>query len=253
MKTIALQSGSNGNCIYVEAGDVRLLFDAGISGAQARQRLAQHGRDIRQAQAVILSHRHSDHTRCAGVFHRLFKLPLYATPATHHAVKPYVGKLNSVRHFQPGERLDLGPVTVHTLPTPHDAAESVAFIVEFEGRRLGIFTDLGHPFEALRTALAEVDGAYLESNYDPLMLAEGPYPPELKARIRGDGGHLSNDEAAELLRHCRRHRPKWVALAHLSEHNNHPDIALRTHRRMLGRDYPLHVASRYHVSDVFTV
>lgn len=253
MQTFSLQSGSNGNAIYVEAGGVQLLFDAGISGRQASLRMAHHGRDIRQVDAVILSHRHSDHTRNAGVFHRLFHLPLYATPATHHAIAGGAGPLREVRHFQPGDALEFGAVTVHTLPTPHDAAESVAFIVEHEGRRLGVLTDLGHPFALLGRVLAELDAAYLESNYDPVMLAEGSYPPELKARIRGDGGHLSNDEAAALLKQCRRHRPRWIALAHLSEHNNDPDLALDTHRRTLGGDYPLTIASRYRVSDLMTV
>lgn len=252
MLTCALQSGSNGNSIYVEAGDVRLLFDAGISGRKARERLAEHGREIRDVQAVILSHRHSDHTSSAGTLHRLFKLPLYATPATRHAIAPFAGKLTDVRRFLPGDTLEFGDVRVHTLPTPHDAAESVAFVVEHEQVRLGVFTDLGHPFAMLRCALREVHAAYLESNYDVEMLANGTYPPALKARISGDGGHLSNDEAAALLA-SRRIRPRWIALAHLSEHNNEPELALRTHRQVLGRSYPLTVASRYGVSELLVV
>lgn len=253
MLTCSLQSGSNGNAIYVEAGGVRLLFDAGISGRQARTRLARHGREIRGIDALLLSHGHADHTRCAGVYQRLFELPIYTTAATHRAMAPYAGKLRDVRHFRPGEALEFGAVTVYTLPTPHDATDSVAFIVEFAGRRLGILTDLGHPFAGLRLTLRELDAVYLESNYDPILLAEGSYPPELKARIRGDGGHLSNDEAAELLLRCRGARPRWVALAHLSAENNHPDLALQTHRAVLGHDYPLAVAGRYAVSDLLCV
>jgi len=253
MLTFSLQSGSNGNAIYVEAGEVRLLFDAGISGREASRRMAARGRSICGLDAVILSHRHFDHTRCAGVYQRQSGAPLYASPATHHAIARYAGELSQVRHFHPGEALHFGPVTVYTLPTPHDAAESVAFVIEWERKRLGILTDLGHPFSGLAQVLSEVDAAYLESNYDPIMLAEGSYPPELKARIRGDGGHLSNDEAATLLKRCRRRRPRWIALAHLSEHNNHPELALQTHRAVLGADYPLTVASRYAVSELLTV
>jgi phosphoribosyl 1,2-cyclic phosphodiesterase len=120
----------------------------------------------------------------------------------------------------------------------------VAFVVEYDGKRLGVFTDLGHPFERLREAVGECDAAYLESNYDPEMLEVGSYPPLLKARIRGDGGHISNGEAAGLLRERGVQRPKWIALAHLSQENNHPDVALRTHRSILGDDFPLHVAGR---------
>lgn len=253
MLTCSLQSGSNGNCVYVEADGVRLLLDAGISGRQARLRLAEHDRDIRDVDALILSHAHGDHTRCAGVYQRLFGLPIYATPATHQAIGRYVGRLSDVQHFQPGEALKLNGVTVHTFPTPHDAVESVAFVVEAEGKRLGIFTDLGHPFAGLVSTLDDLDAAYLESNYDPTMLAEGSYPPQLQARIRGQGGHLSNDEAAALLKRCGRGRLRWVALAHLSAENNDPEVALETHRAVLGRQYPLHVASRYEVSDLLPV
>ncbi|MCK4342944.1 MAG: MBL fold metallo-hydrolase [Phycisphaerae bacterium] len=253
MLTCSLQSGSNGNAIYVEADGVRLLFDAGISGRQARLRLAAHGRDIREVDALLLSHAHSDHTRCAGIYQRLFQIPIYATVATERAMAPYVGKVHDLRHFGPGETLEFGPLTVHTLPTPHDADDSVAFIIEHDQKRLGVFTDLGHPFERLSTALRDLDAVYLESNYDPRLLATGSYPPELKARIRGDGGHLSNEEAAALLKGCGRGRLRWAALAHLSEENNHPEVALETHRRVLGQDYPLTVASRYHVSELLRV
>jgi len=252
MLTCSLQSGSNGNCIYVEADGVRLLFDAGLSGRQTRLRLAMHGRDVRDVDAVILSHWHNDHTRCAGVLHRLFKLPIYATAATRDTMAPAVGEVGQVRVFQPGSTLSFGAVQVHTLPTPHDAADSVAFLIECAGRRLGLFTDLGHPFPALVQALSEVHAAYLESNYDPGMLEAGWYPPEVKARIRGGAGHLSNDEAAELLRRYVI-RPRWVALAHLSENNNDPSLALETHRRVLGRNYPLTLASRYAVSELLVV
>ncbi len=252
MITCSLQSGSNGNAIYVEVAGVRLLFDAGISGRQARLRLAEHGRDIREVHALLLSHAHSDHTRCAGVYHRLFNLPVFATPATQRAIAPYVGRL-PFHSFTPGETLRFGDVAVHTLPTPHDADESVAFIVEHAGRRLGILTDLGHPFESLCRMLPTLDAVYLESNYDPRMLEEGWYPPELKARIRGDHGHLSNAEAAELLRGCTPGRLQWAALAHLSEENNHPEVALQTHRDILGDRHLLKLASRYQVSELFTV
>ncbi len=253
MKTFSLQSGSNGNAIYVEADGRRLLFDAGISGRQARLRMAEHGRDIRRVDALFLSHDHRDHVRCAGIYQRLFGIPIYATEPTICAIGDQLGKLKDVRTFAAGETITLGDVLVHTRPTPHDAADGVTFVIEATGRRLGIFTDLGHPFDGLPAQLASVDAAYLESNYDPRMLAEGDYPPELKRRIRGAGGHISNHEAAALLRHCGgRHR--WIALAHLSEHNNHPDVALQTHYAILGDAAPpLLVASRYGVSGVLEV
>ena len=118
-----LQSGSNGNCIYVEADGVKLLFDAGISGRVAQQRLAQHDRDVAAVDAVLISHDHSDHCRNMGIFHRKFGLPVCVTDKTYQAASRYnLGKIDAVRHFIAGEALRFGKVTVETIPTPHDGA-----------------------------------------------------------------------------------------------------------------------------------
>lgn len=249
MITLSLQSGSNGNAIYVEAGPVRLLFDAGISGKTAQGRLRVRDRDIGDVTALLISHDHNDHVRCAGIYQRKFNLPIYMTRRTHRAVACDLGPLHHVRYFRAGQRLYFDGAVVHTIPTPHDAADGVVFVVEHGGKRLGILTDLGHPFDALGELLPTLDAVYIESNYDPEMLAAGPYPAQLQARIRGRGGHLSNLEAAELLRSAGR-KLKWAALAHLSEQNNDPQLALDTHRRRVGRRLHLHLASRHEVSEV---
>jgi phosphoribosyl 1,2-cyclic phosphodiesterase len=247
--TFSLQSGSNGNAIYVEADGVKLLFDAGISGSQAQARLGRHGRDIRDVDALVLSHGHADHVRCAGVYHRKFGLPVYMTAGTQRSCQASLGRVGPVRPFRAGETLTFGRARVHTLPTPHDAAEAVAFVIECHGKRLGLFTDLGNPFRGLSDALESCDAAYLESNFDPHMLANGSYPAWLKNRVAGPGGHLSNAQAADLLARCGRRRPRWVALAHLSEENNRPALALESARKAVGKSYPLYIASRYEVSD----
>ncbi len=260
MLAISLQSGSNGNCIYVEAGangrTVRLLFDAGISGKQARMRLAETNRDIRDVDAVIISHDHGDHASGMGIYHRLFELPIYATQQTYIAAegRHNLGKISDVRFFTAGDCLEFdGGVSVETVPTPHDAADGAAFIIDDGSRRLGIFTDLGHVFDGLGDLIGTLDAVLLESNYDPAMLANGPYPAFLKQRISGSGGHISNAEAAELLRTCGRSKLQWAALAHLSHENNDPEVALAVHREILGPDLPIHVASRYAASEVLEV
>jgi phosphoribosyl 1,2-cyclic phosphodiesterase len=252
--TFSLQSGSNGNSIYVEADGVRLLFDAGIPGKTAATRMACHDRDIRRVDAVIISHDHSDHVRCAGVYHRKFNLPLYMTRRTKLAVGNVMGRLDAsrVHYFNAGHPLEFGDVHVHTLPTPHDAADGVVFVVEHRGVRLGVLTDLGHPFPELKKLLPTLQAAYIESNYDPDMLRNGSYPWPLQERIRGDGGHLSNEESAELLEDVIEDW-SWAALAHLSHENNHPRLALHAHQHRHGDQVPLHIASRYQVSPVLQV
>ncbi len=261
MKVISLQSGSNGNSFYVEADDIGLLFDAGISGKQAALRLAAHGRDITRCQGLFISHDHSDHTRCMGVFHRKFDVPLYITRKTLRAATRdrHVGPLLDVRFFVPGDTQTFSTagnqlVRVHTVATPHDSAEGVAFVIEHDDKRVGILTDLGHVFPALRELLLSLDAVVIESNYDPQMLEHGPYPEPLKRRIKGRGGHISNDECADLIQRVSMFRRlKWACLCHLSEQNNQPQIAMETFRRVVGTSVQLHVASRYDVSEVMEV
>ncbi|MBI4718792.1 MAG: MBL fold metallo-hydrolase [Planctomycetes bacterium] len=253
MLTFSLNSGSNGNSIYVETAGVRLLFDAGISGSLAQRRLAEHGRDIREVHALIISHDHVDHVRCAGIYQRKFGLPLYVTQATLRATWCNLGALRDVRYFRSGDVLSFNGVAVHTIPTAHDAADGVAFVVESAGKRLGILTDLGHPSPALQSLVETLDATYLECNYDPEMLECVSYPERLKARIRGPGGHLSNDESADLLRACARRRPRWIAVAHLSQENNLPELAIGAQHAAVGRSYPVYHASRHHVSEVLHV
>ena len=254
VNVISLQSGSNGNCIYVETGGVRLLLDAGISGEQARRRLAACGRDIRDVDALLISHDHADHVRCAGIYQRKFGLPIHITRRTLSAAagRDVLGPLSDVRCFRPGGVLEFDGVRVETVRTPHDGADPVGFVIDDGRHRLGVLTDLGHVFDDLPDVLASLDAAILESNHDPTMLAAGPYPDFLKRRVRGPGGHISNVESAELLATAGR-RVKWACLAHLSEQNNSPDLALRTHRGILGKGIRLHVAGRYHASEVLRV
>jgi phosphoribosyl 1,2-cyclic phosphodiesterase len=256
MKVISLQSGSNGNCYFVQAGATRLLVDAGISAQTACRRLAQFGQQIRDIDAILISHDHSDHTRSMGIFQRQFRAPLFITrktlAAAQSAVRP--GRLNDIRHFNAGDTVEIRDVRVDTIPTPHDSADGVAFVIEHEDRRLGILSDLGHVFDGLRDVLLSLDAVVIESNYDRQMLASGPYPEHLKRRIRGPGGHLSNDEAADLVAGATMfQRLRWACLCHLSAENNCPQRALQTHRRVVGPSLPLHVAGRDQASDELSV
>jgi phosphoribosyl 1,2-cyclic phosphodiesterase len=254
MRVISLRSGSNGNCIYVEAGGVKLLFDAGISGSRAKERLARHGRDIADVDAVLISHDHVDHSRCMGIYHRKFNLPIYSTAKTYHAASRYgLGAIEDLRHFAAGETLRFGSVAVETLATPHDGVDGVVFVVDDGRYRLGILTDLGHVFRELEGVTSSLDAVLLESNYDPEMLANGPYPEFLKMRIEGPGGHISNVEAAEVLKSSASKRMKWACLAHLSKDNNTPTLALTTHQRILGQRLPIFVATRDETSKVMEI
>ncbi len=251
MIAISLQSGSNGNCTYVETGSVKLLFDAGISGIQAGERLSAFGRDIRDVDALIISHDHSDHVRHAGVYQRKYGLPIHITRRTLDiSEKKYgLGRLSNVNYFMAGGIINFDNVTVQTIPCPHDGVDGAVFVISSNEKRLGIMTDLGHVFKDLYTFIPSLDGVFIESNYDSEMLANGPYPAFLKQRIRGPKGHLSNREAAELLLTGR--RLKWACLSHLSNNNNDPETALQTHKEIVGDKLALFTASRHTSTGIF--
>ena len=244
---IPLQSGSNGNCIYVEANGVSLLFDGGLSAVQTAARLACHGISLSAVDAMFISHEHSDHVANAGAVARAGGFPLYITPRTFRVAQRRFDLSTKIdlRHFQAGQSVSIGAVTIDSLPTPHDAVDGVVFMVDDGLHRLGICTDFGHVYNELRDLVGRVDGLYLESNYDADMLLHGPYPAALKARISGPRGHISNGDAAALLAEAATDRLQWVCLAHLSAKNNTAALALRTHRTVLGDDLALVVAKRY--------
>lgn len=255
MLLISLQSGSSGNCIYVESAGVRLLFDAGLSAAQVEERLGAHGRTADSADALFISHDHYDHVRCAGIYSRKFDVPLYITPrtfrASRRAIKP--GRELELQHFRAGQSVKIGHLTVETVATPHDAVDGSVFVVDDGKHRLGICTDVGHVFDDLKSVVKSVDALFLESNYDEGMLERGPYPQRLKERISGEGGHISNRDAAQLVAENATGKLQWLCLAHLSDKNNTPRKALAAHREALGDGLPIQVTSRYHATDVMAI
>lgn len=248
MEVITLQSGSSGNCVFVRSGDTRVLFDAGISASKAESRLAEFGYEIRDCQAVVLTHEHSDHICGVGAFHRKFNLPVHANLRTWNATrsKPSTGCIGVPKHFATGKPFTIGSLRIESWRTPHDAIEGVCFVIEDRhcGQRFGLLTDLGHVFSGLPKIICTLDAVLLESNYDHHMLRDGHYPQHLKNRIAGKSGHLSNDDAAGLLDHCDAAQLQWVCLGHLSAHNNHPDVALATHRERHGDRFHFLCADR---------
>lgn len=250
----SLQSGSSGNALYVEAGGMRLLFDAGLSAKQLRERLASLDRKPDDLDALIISHEHSDHSCGIGVIARKYNVPVYITKPTLTASRRQnLGEIPEIVHFVPGHSFKIGAVTIETIATPHDAIDGSVFKVTHEGASLGICTDLGHVFRDLRNLVGQVDALYLESNYDTHMMINGPYPPSLKRRIMGPGGHISNAEAAELIAAEATSRLQWLCLGHLSAQNNTPEVTFATHEKIHGAAMPITIAPRYTPSTLLTV
>ncbi|MCE5335276.1 MAG: MBL fold metallo-hydrolase [Desulfobacteraceae bacterium] len=227
-----LASGSKGNAILVCSPKTRILVDAGTTGKQITQRLERTPVPAKRLDALLLSHEHVDHVSAAGVISRKFNLPVYMTRGTLQNLPPSTGELSSVTVFTTGRCFEVGDLSIHPFATSHDAGEPAGFIIEHEGTRLGICTDLGIATNLVRARLQGCHGLVLEANHDVAKLMEGPYPWFLKQRIKSKHGHLSNEEACTLLEAVHHDCMQSIVFAHLSETNNHPDLVLESCRKL---------------------
>jgi phosphoribosyl 1,2-cyclic phosphodiesterase len=227
MRVTVLGSGSAGNATLVEAGNVRILIDAGFSGRDVERRLYAVDVDPATVNAIVITHDHGDHTRGMGVLARRLQLPLYMTPRTHAACAALLDGTETVRTYGSTAPFTLGALEVRPFLTVHDAADPVAVTVRNldSGAKLGIATDLGRPTAAVRAELAGCHMLVLEANHDDALLWSGPYPWSVKQRIASSHGHLSNRAAAALARELFHSGLTNVVLAHLSEHCNNGELA----------------------------
>ncbi len=252
-----LASGSSGNAIYAQSEDGALIIDAGISGAALIRAIELMGGHIDRVDGLILTHSHSDHSQSAGVIARRHGIPLFMTEGSFCGCKQKIGRSVSPRIFRPGMVLAIGGFHIHTIRTPHDCREPVALILERNGKRCGLLTDLGHPFKELCELMPTLDAVVLESNYDHQMLVDGHYPPNLKKRILSDNGHISNTEAASLIECGLQGKLKAAILSHLSEQNNLPEIAYAKSSEVIKnsgkKDFILHIAPRHTPSPMIVI
>ena len=236
-----LASGSRGNCSVLASSRTRVLVDAGLSCREIHRRMNMTGDHALNLSAVIISHEHSDHVAGLYVLARKLSIPIFMTSPTYHAwqrwardrddgAKPELARLET---FEAGRSFTVGDIAVTPFTIPHDAADPVGFTFRAEGLKIGIATDLGYMPASVRDHLRGCDGLVIESNHDVEMLRGGPYPWVVKQRVMSRVGHLSNDALAEYFAGDYDGSAAFLVLAHLSEQNNHPDLARRAAERAL--------------------
>jgi phosphoribosyl 1,2-cyclic phosphodiesterase len=237
-----LASGSRGNCAMVESSSTRILVDAGISCRETFKRVRTLGGDPYSLSAIVVTHEHADHVYGLVGLARKLKLPLFMTGATHQAwvrsVRDSTGKppaAERVEFFSSGRGFRIGDIEVRPFTIPHDAADPVGFTLHAEGVKIGFVTDLGYVPASVRDHLRRSDMLILESNHDLEMLRGGPYPWSVKQRVMSRVGHLSNEKLAEFFARDYDGSAAFIVLAHLSEQNNHPEIARSAAERALGQ------------------
>ena len=238
MRFRSLGSGSGGNATLVEGHSgsrcTRVLIDCGFSLRELGMRLARIDLAPEQLDAVFVTHEHGDHVGCSLTLARRHRVPLWTSRGTWRAIcgspdepppedrrEPLDGLLRFARD---GEAIAIGNLELRPFTVPHDAGEPLQLVVGDGACRLGMLTDTGCSTEYLEQQLAGCEALLLECNHDPALLAASAYPASLKARIAGRLGHLSNTQAADILRRCMHPGLRHVAAAHLSERNNTPEL-----------------------------
>jgi len=185
-----LASGSKGNAIFVSRGSASVLVDAGLSGIEIERRMKSGGLEIRNLDAILVSHEHSDHIRGVGVLSRRFGVPVCMSRKTEQAAASRLGRLHEVRHFECGSAFEINGLSIRPFSISHDADDPAGFTVQHKGVKIGIATDLGIATAMVKSHLRNCNLLILEANHDPDMLISGPYPWPLKQRIRDRTGHL---------------------------------------------------------------
>lgn len=232
MKICSLASGSKGNCLFIETGGVRLLIDAGLSLKETTTRLIASSIEPESIHAVLVTHEHIDHIRSAGSFARRYSVPVLVSYATRQAAQKHLEKVELLE-FETGYAFSFRDSMIDPFPISHDCCDPVGFIVESSEGRVGSATDLGIVTRLVQEKLKGCRALNLESNHDPEMLLNGPYPWNLKQRIKSRHGHLSNQETLGLLHDLAHEGLEALIMAHLSEVNNHPDKVIETTKAFL--------------------
>ena len=251
LQICSLNSGSNGNCYYIGNHDEAILVDAGISCREIERRMQRCDLPLSRVKAIFISHEHSDHIRGLSVFSKKHQIPVYITPHTLRSGRIAL-EAGLVKDFTGCTSIQIGGLTVTAFRKSHDAADPYSFVVECLQVRVGVFTDIGTPCQQLAKHFSICHAAFLEANYDEVMLDTGNYPYHLKARIKGGLGHLSNRQALDVFVKCRSNGLSHLVLAHLSKNNNCPTL-VETLFTEHANGVHIVVASRYQETPVYHI
>ncbi|GAB6085828.1 MBL fold metallo-hydrolase [Alkaliphilus crotonatoxidans] len=256
----SLASGSSGNCHMITDERSYLLVDAGLSGKQIQGKLQEVGVDPSRLSGLLVTHEHADHIHGAGILSRRFNIPIYANEGTWVGMEHKLGKISpeNIRIFKTNNPFELGGFTVMPYSISHDANDPVGFSFINRGVKISITTDLGYMTEDIQNQVRDSDLVVLESNHDEEMLKAGSYPYYLKRRILSNRGHLSNEAAGNAIVDLVKKNVKLIMLAHLSQENNFPELAMATIQGILkvnqiavGSDIKLDLALRDRVSNLY--
>lgn len=262
-KFLSLGSGSSGNCYYLSTATTTILIDAGISVRTLKKHMRDYGLSLEQVDAVFVTHDHADHIKSVGNLANDYDKPVYTTQKVHEGINRnycVTSKLTAkhIRYVEKNATLEFGDMRITPFEVPHDSTDNVGYIVELDNTVFCLLTDIGHATPEINEAIARAEHLVIEANHDRDMLMTGKYPAFLKGRISSGIGHLSNSETGHLLAENATPILQHVWLCHISQENNHPELArktvegvLRDHGIIAGVDFQLEVLCRKRPSEIY--
>ena len=263
IKFLSLGSGSSGNCYYLKSETTSILIDAGIAVRTLKKSLWNYGFSLDEVDAIFITHDHADHIKAVGNLANDLGKIIYATEKVHMGINNNYCTTSKVtepsrRYLYKGETCMVGDFRITPFEVPHDSSDCVGYRIEVEDITFCLATDVGEVTPAVAEAIGKANYLVLEANHDEEMLQQGPYPAYLKGRIRSNRGHLSNRQCADALVTYASPKLHGVWLCHLSEENNHPELArktvetvLRSYGQVAGVDFALEVLNRQTPTGVF--
>lgn len=222
-----LASGSSGNATLIETADQTILVDCGLSGKKIEHLFSEVGRSMTDVDAILVTHEHVDHIKGLGVLARRYEVPVYANAKTWAAMETSIGEINVAQKFQFDMETvkSFGSLQVESFGVSHDAAEPMFYIFHSGKKKFVMITDTGYVSDRMKGHIANADAYLFESNHDVEMLRMGRYPWNVKRRILGDEGHVSNEDAGIAMSEVIGDATKRIYLGHLSKDNNMKDLA----------------------------
>ena len=246
----SLNSGSNGNCYYVGSQHEAVLIDVGITCMETEKRMKQLGLSMKNIKAIFVSHEHTDHIKGVSTLANKYQLPVYISEATASNGPRLIRHLS--KFFIAKQPVAIGELLVTPFLKQHDACDPHSFIISYRGITVGVFTDIGALCAEVCYYFKQCNAAFLEANYDEDLLENGPYSLDLKNRIKGDYGHLSNKQALQLFTSNRCPGMSHLLLSHLSKVNNSPQI-VNDLFQAFAAGTQIHLAYRNEASAIFKI
>lgn len=256
LKFISFGSGSSGNCYCLLTENEGIFIDMGIGPRSLKKYCREYGVSISSMRHILITHDHADHIKSVGSISNDFSIPVYATAEVHEGIRRNycVAKKipdQMVMEIRKGESFSIGEFNVTSFGVPHDSSDNVGYSIECRGIVFCVITDAGSITDEMCRHISDAEYLVIEANHDEEMLNVGPYPSHLKKRILSSKGHLSNINCGNVLAKNMTEKLKHVWLCHLSEENNHPELARKTvesvlgsHGVIIGKDIELEVLRR---------